>query len=204
MTWILTSWSRRMFSGFKSLDKRHTEREFPLIGNHDDRQIHNTPINDVEGVQVSQRARHFSYVELCSGLRKSALFLKMEEKLENKIQLSLVWFQTWFSNRCWPPTASQRNLLEGLTRDDSLLLHWWSPTRSITCLSSGRSNEAPPGKGVSHSSVARCAPPWCVFADEKELFVKRVTIHNKRKIPNEGKATSFLLRMTFFCKTLTA
>lgn len=140
------------------------------MGNHDDRKIQNTPINDVKGVQVSQRARHFSYVELCSGLRKSALFLKMEEKLENKIQLSLVWFQTWFSDRSWPPTASQRDLLEGLTRDDSLLLHWWSPTRSITCPSSGRSNEAPPGKGVSHSSVARCAPPWCVFADESYLL----------------------------------
>lgn len=88
MTGILTSWSRRMFSGFKSLNKRHTECEFTHMGDHDDRQIQNTPINDVEGVQVSQRARHFSYVELCSGLRKSALFLKMEEKLENKIQLS--------------------------------------------------------------------------------------------------------------------
>lgn len=60
------------------------------MGNHDDRQIQNTPINDVEGVQVSQRARHLSYVELCSGLRKSALFLKMEEKLDNKIQLSFI------------------------------------------------------------------------------------------------------------------
>lgn len=79
-----------MFSGFKSLDRRHTERQFPHMGNHDDRQIQNTPINDVEGVQVSQRARHLSYVELCSGLRKSALFLKMEEKLDNKIQLSFI------------------------------------------------------------------------------------------------------------------
>lgn len=204
MTWILTSWSRRMFSGFKSLDRRHTERQFPHMGNHDDRQIQNTPINDVEGVQVSQRARHLSYVELCSGLRKSALFLKMEEKLDNKIQLSFIWFQTWFSRQVLTTYSIPRDSLEGLTRDDSLLLHWWSPTRSTTCPSSGRSNEAPPGKGVSHSSVARCAPPWCVFADENQLFVRRVTIHNKQKVPNERKATSFLLRMTFFCKTLTA
>lgn len=64
------------------------------LGNNVDHQIENTPVNNVKGVQVSQCTRHFSNVELCSGLRKGALLLKMEEKLENKTQF-LAISHTW-------------------------------------------------------------------------------------------------------------
>lgn len=49
-----------------------------------------------------------------------------------------------------------------------LLLHWWNPRQSITCLLFERNSEAQPGKDVSHSSAAHCALPWCVFADWRE------------------------------------
>lgn len=71
-------------------EKSHSVFKFTHLGNNDDHQSENPPVNNVKGVQVSQCTRHFSNVELCSGLRKGALFLKMEEKLENKTQFSVV------------------------------------------------------------------------------------------------------------------
>lgn len=91
-----------------------------------------------------------------------------------------------------------------------LLLHWWNPRQSITCLLFERNSEAQPGKGVSHSSAAHCALPWCVFADWREGFHKTIISHmsvtdiNWFRVKFEKERTSFLLRMTFFCKTLTA
>lgn len=43
-----------------------------------------TPVNDVERVQISQRAGHLSDVEFCPRLGKSALFLEVEEELGRK------------------------------------------------------------------------------------------------------------------------
>lgn len=54
------------------------------------------------------------------------------------------------------------------------LRHWQNPRRSTTCRWSGRNTEARLGKGVSHSSAARCARPWCVFADWREGFSWRI------------------------------
>lgn len=95
----------------------------------------------------------------------------------------------------------------------SLLLHWRNPRQSITCLCSGRSNEARPGKGVSHSSAAHCALPWCVFADWSKWFCRIKTHTNASQmctgsfmilIDDTKEVTSFLFRMTLFCKTLIA
>lgn len=66
--------------------KSHSVFRFTSLGNSDDHQSEIAPVNNVKGVQVSQCTRHFSNVELCSELRKGALFLKMEEKLQNKIE----------------------------------------------------------------------------------------------------------------------
>lgn len=74
------------------------------------------------------------------------------------ISLELLSFSALLVSHFLWPHCSQNN---------SLLLHWWNPTQSITCLWSGRNNEAQPGKGVSHSSAARCVLPWCVFAKVK-------------------------------------
>lgn len=71
-------------------ENSHSVFKFTHLGNKDDHQSENTPVNNVNGVQVSQCTRHFSNVELCSWLWKGALFLKMEEKLENKTQFSVV------------------------------------------------------------------------------------------------------------------
>lgn len=68
------------------------------------------------------------------------------------------WFGIHFTAE---PSESYSN------RNHSLLLHWWNPRRSTTCLWSGRNNGARPKRGVSHSSAAHYALPWCVFADEK-------------------------------------
>lgn len=50
----------------------------------------------------------------------------------------------------------------------SLPLRWRNPRQNTTCLWSGRSSAGPPKRDVSHSSAARCAQPWCVFAEEPE------------------------------------
>lgn len=70
--------------------KSHSVFRCTHSGNKDAHRSENTPVNNVEGVQVSQCTRHFSNVELGSGLRKGALFLKMEEKLQDKTPLSVV------------------------------------------------------------------------------------------------------------------
>lgn len=83
------------------------------------------PVNNVEGMQISQRTRHFSYVEFCSGLGKGPLFLKMEEKLKQKGWVGLFgWInvtrQQYFSillsymsghaieERVWFPTLTEK------------------------------------------------------------------------------------------------
>lgn len=43
-----------------------------------------TPVNDVERVQISQRAGHLSNVEFCPRLWESPLFLEVEEELIKK------------------------------------------------------------------------------------------------------------------------
>lgn len=43
-----------------------------------------TPVNNVERVQISQRAGDLGDVELCPRLGKSALLLEVEEELERK------------------------------------------------------------------------------------------------------------------------
>lgn len=163
-------------------EKSHRVFKFTHLGNNDDHQSENTPVNNVKGVQVSQCTRHFSNVELCSGLRKGALFLKMEEKLENTIFSRFRHMVTTITPGGWLRISSVSATLScSLTScsDDSLLLHWWSPRRSITCLLSGRNNGAPPGKGVSRSSAAHCALPWCAFANEKDYLLEFNSHQNK-------------------------
>lgn len=79
-----------MFSGFRSL--RQSAQQY-LRRVNTERQKHTekqrdayayTPVNNVERVQISQRAGHLGDVEFSPRLGKSALLLEVEEELERK------------------------------------------------------------------------------------------------------------------------
>ena len=66
----------RMFSGFKSLRDKASAPSFPL-GNAD------SPINDVEGMEVIERAQQLGSVEPASLLAEPTLVLQVMEQLSS-------------------------------------------------------------------------------------------------------------------------